>query len=291
EGELLQQRGPRDADRRAADQRRDRGRLSREAIRRGGDGAARKGLGALAVAVAAVGCAVLASGCAGGGGSSEAPSAQASPGPRASARASAPRGPALGIGEARKPEPFTLEQRLLDAASRGDRATIDRALELGAPIGAKDDLGRSLVVLAATDAGDLDLVQYLRAKGAALDEPDVQGRAALSFAAANGRVDIVRYLVDAGASVDRADVQQRTPLYHAVGAGQRDVVAFLLDRGANPNVQDQFGDTPLMVACAKGDGEIAQLLLDHRADPSLKDQEGRTARERSAPGVEACRRR
>ncbi|MEW6270573.1 MAG: ankyrin repeat domain-containing protein, partial [Thermodesulfobacteriota bacterium] len=209
--------------------------------------------------------------------------------PGGAAAPAAERNLAMGTGEARNPEPFTRERRLLDAVQRNDRATIERALELGVPVDAKDDLGRSALLLAASDAGDLELVRFLHAKGAAVDEPDVQGRAALSHAAAEGRVEIVRWLVDNGAEVDRPDWQQRTPLFHAALRDQTAVVALLLDRGADPNVRDQFGDTPLIVACAKGNADTAALLVARGADPSLEDQEGRTASERSAPGVEACR--
>jgi uncharacterized protein len=194
----------------------------------------------------------------------------------------------MGTGEARDPQPFTLEQRLLDAVRRADRPTIERALELGSTVQAKDDLGRSTVLLATKDAGDLELVRWLRAKRAPVDEPDLGGRTALSFAAEAGRLDLVRELVDAGAVVDRPDGQQRAPLFHAVFGGHDDVVALLLDHGAAVNARDQFGDTPLIVACAKGFGSTAALLLRRGADPSLKDQEGRTAKERSAPGVEPC---
>jgi len=199
-----------------------------------------------------------------------------------------PHGPALGIGEPRIPQPYTLDQRLLDAVSRDDRRTIELALERGAKLSAKDDIGRSVVLRAVLDAGNLDLVRWLHAKGAALDEPDTGGRTALSFAAANGRLDIVRYLVDNGAAVNRVDVQRRPPLFHAAIGDHLDVAMFLLDHGANPNLQDQFGDTPLIVACAKGYGDMATLLLQRGADPALKDEEGRTARERAAPGTEAC---
>jgi hypothetical protein len=201
-----------------------------------------------------------------------------------------PAGAPLGIGEPRKPQPFTLAQRLLDAVQRDDRGTIERALELGAPLDAKDDLGRSVVLLATSDAGDAALVEWLHEKGAALDEPDVSARAALSFAADAGRLDMVRYLVERGAVVDRPDVQGRTPLFHAALADHPDVAAFLLDRGAAVNPRDSYGDTPLIVACAKGFAATAALLLERGADPSLRDQEGRTAAERSAPGVEPCRR-
>jgi ankyrin repeat protein len=65
-------------------------------------------------------------------------------------------------------------------------------------------------------------------------------------------------------------------------------VAYLLDRGASIDARDQWGDTPLIVACAKGNTATAKLLIERGADATLKDQEGRTARERSAPGVEPC---
>jgi hypothetical protein len=194
----------------------------------------------------------------------------------------------MGTGEPRVPEPFSLEQRFLEAVRQADRATIERALEKGVRLDTKDDLGRSAVLLAVLDAGSLELVRWLHSKGAALDEPDIGGRTALSFAAAAGQLEIVRYLVQQGAVTDRGDVQRRTPLFHASLGDHRATVAFLLERGAHANARDQFGDTPLIVACAKGYGATAALLLEKGADPKLKDQEGRTASERAAPGTEAC---
>lgn len=195
---------------------------------------------------------------------------------------------ALGTGEAPRPEPFTLEQRFLDAVRRNDRAAIARALERGASIHARDDIGRSAVLLAVLDAGDADLVRWLHARGATLDDPDTGGRTPLSFAAERGHFDIVAYLVAHGAAVDRPDVQRRTPLFHAVLNDRRAVAEYLLDRGADVNARDQFGDTPLIVACAKGYGDLAALLLQRGADPALRDQEGRTAAERAHGRVPVC---
>jgi ankyrin repeat protein len=66
------------------------------------------------------------------------------------------------------------------------------------------------------------------------------------------------------------------------------MVAYLLAEGAAVDAANLFGDTPLILACAKGYDGIAALLLRHGADPAHRDQEGRTARERAAPGTEAC---
>ena len=210
--------------------------------------------------------------------------------PPHAAAGGAARNLAMGTGEARNPEAFTIEQRLLAAVSKGDRVTIERALERGATVHVKDDLGRSTVALAVMDAGDLELVRWLHGKGAALDEADVSGRAAVSWAAAQGRLDLVRYLVDKGAVADRPDVQRRTPLFHAALNDQRDIVAYLAERGADVNTSDQFGDTPLIVACARGNTNTAALLLERGADATVKDQEGRTAKQRAAAEADVCRR-
>lgn len=196
---------------------------------------------------------------------------------------------AMGTGEPRIPEPFTLELRFLQAARDGDRAAIERCLELGVDVGSRDDLGRSALLLAARDAGSLELVQLLRERGADPDAADVAGRTPLSFAAERGRLDIVRALAEQGAAVDRPDRQGRTPLFYAVLGDQPDVAVFLLDAGSDVDARDRFGDTPLMAACAKGHAAMAERLLARGADPSLRDQEGRTARDRAAPGAGPCR--
>ncbi|HSP97789.1 MAG TPA: ankyrin repeat domain-containing protein [Candidatus Dormibacteraeota bacterium] len=221
--------------------------------------------------------------------------AAATPPPVATAAAAptappTPRIPAhvLGLGEPRKPEPFTIGQRLLDAVRRADRPTIERALAHGAPIGARDDIGRGVVLLAVLDAHDLDLARWLHGRGAVVDEADNGGRTPLSFAAADGRVDIVTWLLEQGAAADRRDAQQRTPLFHAALGDHPEVIAVLVARGADVNARDQWQDTPLIAACAKGNAGAAAFLLQHGADPALKDQEGRTARQRAAPGTSPC---
>jgi ankyrin repeat protein len=200
-----------------------------------------------------------------------------------------PQNRAMGTGEPREPTPFTLEDRFLDAVRRDDRQDVERAIELGADVNGRDDLGRSALLLAARDAGDLSLVRWLHARGAMVDEPDLGGRTALSFAAGRGHIDIVRYLLANGAALDRADDRGRTPLFHAVMGNQQPIATLLVDEGAFVDVRDRFGDTPLMLACAKGYDDLAALLLARGADPSLKDQEGRTAADRAAPGATSCR--
>lgn len=208
--------------------------------------------------------------------------------PAAFAQPGADSDPAFGVGEPLVPAPFTLEQRFLEAARQGDRRTLELALAKGVAIDAKDELGRSALLLTVRDAQSPEAMALLRVKGAAIDVPDVGGRTAISWAAAAGRLDLVRQLAAWDAQVDRGDEDARTPLFYAAAENHRDVVAFLVTKGAKADVADRFGDTALMIACAKGHAEMAALLLEHGADPARKNQEGRTARDRSAPGIPIC---
>ena len=198
-------------------------------------------------------------------------------------------GPILPRPEPLAPRAFTLEDRYLDAARRGDLDTLRRCIEKGVNDRAKDGFGRDALLLATSDGRSLEMVKLLDARGLPADEPDVRGIAAIGYAAGNGDVAIVAYLLERGAKVDRKDVQKMTPLVHAVLGGSKETVARLIAAGADVDSRDQFMDTPLIAACNKGVDEIAKLLVEKGADAGVKDQEGRTARERAATGAEYCR--
>jgi ankyrin repeat protein len=201
-----------------------------------------------------------------------------------------PKGPLVpGPGEPLKPRAFTLEDRYLDAASRGDIETLKLCLEKGVNDRAKDGFARDALLLAASEGRSLAIVKLLESRGLPSDEPDVRGIAALGYAAGNGQLEMVSHLIERGAKVDRKDVQQMTPLVHAVLGGSKDTVARLIAAGADVNSRDQFQDTPLIAACNKGVDDIAKLLVEKGADPALKDQEGRNASERATSGSKYCR--
>ena len=215
------------------------------------------------------------------------PRSQAAENPAPTAPRSAPS--IVPRPEPLKPRPFTLEDRYLDAARRGDLDTLKVCLEKGVKSDAKDGFARSALLLAARDARDLEMFKFLQARGLPIDDPDVRGITALGYAAGNGQLEMVSYLIEQGAAVDRKDADQQTSLFHAVLGGSKETVERLIAAGADVNVQDRFGDTPLIGACNKGFDPIARLLVAKGADPSLKDQEGRTARQRAAEGATFCR--
>lgn len=187
------------------------------------------------------------------------------------------------------PTPFTLQDRFLDAARRGDVAMVKLCLEKGVDPKLKDELGRSALALAVRDGRSLEIVEILHARGVAIDDPDAVGRSPLHEAAGNADPTAVSWLLQKGAKLERKDMQGRSPLHNAVMAGSREVAVRLLAAGADPNARDNFQDTPLIAACNKSLDQIARLLVEKGADPSLKDQEGRTARERAEETATFCR--
>jgi ankyrin repeat protein len=187
------------------------------------------------------------------------------------------------------PRAFTMNDRYLDAARRGDLDTLRLCLEKGADPHVKDGFGRSALLSATMQGRNLEMIKFLQARGLPVDEPDNQSRAPLAYAAGNGDLEIVSYLLDQGAKVERKDWQGQTALFNAAVTGANGVVERLLAAGAAIDTRDNFGDTPLIGACDKGNDATARILYERGADPALKDQEGRTARERAREGAVFCR--
>lgn len=194
----------------------------------------------------------------------------------------------MGIGEARNPEPFTREQRFLHAVRQKDRATVLRALELGVSIDTVDDLGRSAPLLAVRDAESLELLTLLHERGAPVDQPDLDGRTPLSYAAARGRLDLIRFLIAAGAEVDSIDEVRKTPIFYAATSNHPDAIRLLHKNGAQLDARERFQRTPLIAACEKNAEEAARVLLELGADPSLVDHKGRSAKDRARQGTPSC---
>jgi ankyrin repeat protein len=199
------------------------------------------------------------------------------------------KGPIIPRPEPLEPRAFTLADRYLDAARRGDIDMLKLCIEKGVDDRVKDGFQRDALLLAASDGRSLEMVKRLDARGLPVDAPDVRGIAAIGYAAGNGQLELVTYLIERGAKIDRKDVQGMTPLVHAVLGGSKETVARLIEAGADVNSRDQFHDTPLIAACNKGVDEIAKLLVEKGADPALKDQEGRTASQRAAASSTYCR--
>lgn len=130
-------------------------------------------------------------------------------------------------------------------------------------------------------------IDKLLAAGAAIDEPDGEGRSAFFHAAAKGALGLMQKFADKGASIDRRDNAETTPLLAALRnpATQMPVVEFLLAKGVDINAADKGGRTPLMEAVLRApgvldtEGQVALVaaLLKAGADPNRVDVSGAAA--------------
>lgn len=130
---------------------------------------------------------------------------------------------------------------------------------------------------AAAVAGALPSVERLLELGFPVDARDERGATALLRACGNGHAAVVERLLDAGADATLAAHSGATPLVAAVSARQTGVIAVLLGRGVVVDQRLPNAATALMVAAALGHAEIVEVLLGAGADVNAVDDDGRNA--------------
>ena len=133
-----------------------------------------------------------------------------------------------------------MDAALLEAAARGDTATIIRCLRHGASANARDS----------------------QAAG---------GSTALIYACESGQPSAVKALLAYGADVGGRDNWGFTALHSAVGSHNLTMVRMLLARGADVNARNDDGFTPLILAAIHGDNDIVQALLGAGADVNARE--------------------
>src|SRR6266850_8141703 len=114
-------------------------------------------------------------------------------------------------------------------------------------------------------AGDSVVVRDFLQSGIKPNVTGKDGRTPLIAAAEAGRLDIVQLLLQSGAQVNATDKSKarNTPLIIASAAGQTEIVKLLLAKGADKNARDAKGGmTPLLSASVSGSRDTARLLLD-----------------------------
>lgn len=120
-----------------------------------------------------------------------------------------------------------------NAAVEGDRPIIERMLDVGAMIDARDRYGQTALMLAALH-GREEVVELLLRHGAALDVTAKHNLSALMLAAINGRIGIAKRLVDAGANLELSGsgapgFAGKTARDLAEHAGHADLVAYIAE--------------------------------------------------------------
>jgi len=96
--------------------------------------------------------------------------------------------------------------------------------------------------------------------GADIEARDEIGRTALIWSAFQGHDPMLAYLIDQGADVNARDNRERTPLIWAAIAGRGVVIETLLENGADATIADADGKTAAAHALAEGHPGIGRRL-------------------------------
>jgi len=170
----------------------------------------------------------------------------------------------------------------LNAAGRGDLASVKAALAEGATIDARDERQQSALLI-AIQRDDHALVLHLIGQGADINAEADNHDTPWLLAGALGRTELLAAMLDTG-KVDYAKRNRYggNALIPACERGHVETVRLLLDRSKiDVNHVNNLGWTALLEAVILSDGgprhiEIVKLLLDAGADPNIADNDGVT---------------
>ncbi|NTA19302.1 ankyrin repeat domain-containing protein [Agrobacterium tumefaciens] len=150
---------------------------------------------------------------------------------------------------------------LFAAANAGDMLLVQALRAAGAtlPAGADEHLLDSSVLVGASRNGNADAVTAKLVSGINASAPSASGEYALPAATAAYQYAIARQLIAGGANPNLFGKGQVAPIHSAIAAGTVDLVETLLAAGANSKIRK--GDWPLRLAARTGNRQILDALL------------------------------
>ncbi|MHA7269554.1 ankyrin repeat domain-containing protein [Arthrobacter sp. HLT1-20] len=216
--------------------------------------------------LAAAVCAVLLTACTAGEGTTAA--TQVPPSSAATSQSPPPTPAPTTRAALSKEAQMELDQQLILAAKANDLPLVERLIEAGGNVNAKDSLQDSAFLYAGAE-GFNEILELTLAHGADVSSTNRYGGTALIPASEHGHVETVRILIAAGVPVNHVNNLGWTAMQEAVllnngGPRQQDVVRQLLDAGADPDLRDPQGRTVLENAQRLGFSEIAEIISAHR---------------------------
>ena len=147
----------------------------------------------------------------------------------------------------------------------------------GFDIDARDGVGWTALMMAASLKDGDNMVDLLLAKGADVDEKTNNGQTALFFCCSKSNLETARKLIAHNASARVKDKRGQMPLHRAAAVGSVPIVKLLLDNRSPVNATDIDGCAALHHAIAEGHGDTALVLLKAGADTDKKDGNGALA--------------
>jgi predicted LPLAT superfamily acyltransferase len=155
----------------------------------------------------------------------------------------------------------TPDDDIFGASMWGHTQTVAMLLENGADVNAKNNDGKTVLMLASW-YGHTETVAMLLEKGADVNAK-MKGETALHMASFLGHTETVAILLDAGADANEKLPFGTTALIWASERGHPETVRILLERGADVNAKTDYDYTALMAASKYGHTEIEKLLKQY----------------------------
>ncbi len=125
------------------------------------------------------------------------------------------------------------------------------------------DHGAEYDICTAAMLGNLDCLEDFLAEDADLvNARGAHGLPLLYFPVIRSKLAVAEYLVQHGADPNASSPDGLTPLHGAVMFSQPRMAQWLLEHGANPNPKHD-GKTPLAIAIEKNQVELVELLRSH----------------------------
>jgi ankyrin repeat protein len=174
-----------------------------------------------------------------------------------------------------------------------NQATAEMLCRHGADLFAKDKRGMTPLHTACRK-GYLNVIQFLLAKGAAVDDATITGRTPLlcipfeeedecegpSFSPGSfdvvSRTEVAKVLLDHGANIHAATNGGYTVLHGAAWSGDTKFIRFLVEHGANVRAIAANGETPLHYAARAGGSKAVRYLIEQGADVHACTTDGET---------------
>ena len=114
---------------------------------------------------------------------------------------------------------------------------------------------------AASELGDLSLVQCLVERGVDVNISNCNGSTALHYSCRWGHLSIVEYLTSLPQINYTKDFWGRTVIHFAAEFGQAHIVKYLVEScNHDINVEDKYGNTPLYMACIYNHLPVVEYL-------------------------------
>jgi len=171
-----------------------------------------------------------------------------------------------GPGSLRLPRQST-SHPLHGAALRDDVAGIASWVGRGIPVDARDEEGRTPLMVAAA-FGNTAAAGALIGLGADPSARDDQGEAAIHFAARAGMAPMVDLLIASGIDADyRSSARSATALHYAAAFGHERVVRLLIAHGSDPDATDIEGIRPLQYASRRNRAALVDVFIELGARP------------------------